>query len=380
MKGIYLTEEVLTDNGSGVTGKIRSQIRIFRENGIEITIISAKPAAGWELSIDKILRYLFFVPDYKNSKYIKILLDSLTEDTDFIYMRKLLLGKCLLKGLKKIKKKFPSLKIYMEIPTYPYDSEMTSVLRSRDIKREVPVRDQFAGVVDKIVTFSRDRIIFGIPTIRISNGVEYDKISPVMHHVDSTDINLIAVALFDVWHGYDRVIRGLKNYYEGSPEQNVILHLVGDGPALKNYRQLVHEFKLNQKVRFYGKLSGASLDEIYQISDIALDAMGRHRSNVYFNSSLKGKEYCAKGLPIVSGVETELDFYEEYPYYFRIPADESAVDITSVIRFYYRVYGGSVHKEIADAVRKKTIAMFDMNRTFLSVIESLKEECARTEN
>lgn len=42
--------------------------------------------------------------------------------------------------------------------------------------------------------------------------------------------------------------------------------------------------------------------------------MGRHRSGVSFNSSLKGKEYCAKGLIIVSGVKTELDLDGEFLY------------------------------------------------------------------
>jgi hypothetical protein len=54
----------------------------------------------------------------------------------------------------------------------------------------------------------------------------------------------------------------------------------------------------------------SSLNDIYNISDIAIDSLGRHRSNVMYNSTLKGKEYCAKGLPIVSGVKTEFDYDE----------------------------------------------------------------------
>ena len=54
---------------------------------------------------------------------------------------------------------------------------------------------------------------------------------------------------------------------------------------------------------------------------------------MYYNSSLKGKEYCAKGLIIVSGVETELDNSKDFDYYYRVPADDSALDFCSIIDF-----------------------------------------------
>ncbi|MFK5655764.1 hypothetical protein ACIA4K_04025 [Lactobacillus delbrueckii subsp. bulgaricus] len=66
------------------------------------------------------------------------------------------------------------------------------------------------------------------------------------------------------------------------------------------------------KVSMVGKKEKEELDYYYNICDIGIDSMGRHRSNVYYNSSLKGKEYLAKGLPIVLGVTTELDYIKDF--------------------------------------------------------------------
>ena len=99
--------------------------------------------------------------------------------------------------------------------------------------------------------------------------------------------------------------------------------------------------------------------------------MGRHRSGVFYNSSLKGKEYCAKGLPIVSGVETELDSHPEYEYYYRVPANDDPVNIYEIIKFYDKVYSKNNHQEVADSIRTLTFKMFDMQYAFMPVVEDI---------
>lgn len=125
---------------------------------------------------------------------------------------------------------------------------------------------------------------------------------------------MIAVSSLYYWHGYDRTIEGLKNYYEGTHSKEVNLYIVGTGPEFVKYEKLIKEYDLENHVFLTGYKSGSALDELYAKCIIGLDSMGRHRSGVSFNSSLKGKEYCAKGLIIVSGVKTELDLDGEFLY------------------------------------------------------------------
>ena len=87
---------------------------------------------------------------------------------------------------------------------------------------------------------------------------------------------------------------------------------------------------------------------LYDKADIALDCMGRHRVGVYYNSSLKGKEYCAYGVPIISGVETELDQRKEFQYYLRVPADDTILDMDDIVNYYHKCYDGTSPSELAD--------------------------------
>lgn len=191
------------------------------------------------------------------------------------------------------------------------------------------------------MTFSNDRKIFNIETIQISNGVDFKNVplkknSLKSNSLKSNSINLIGVASISHWHGYDRVIEGLKLYLDSDPDVNVIFNIVGDGnpKVLNDYKEKVSKYNLTDNVVFHGKLTGNKLNDVFDLSDIGVDALGRHRSKVFYNSSLKGKEYLARGLPIISGVRTELDDMHGFPAYLRIPANDSPVDIYEVKNFF----------------------------------------------
>ena len=52
-------------------------------------------------------------------------------------------------------------------------------------------------------------------------------------------IVLLAVATLAKWHGYERVIKGLYNYYADGGERNIIFNIVGNGeqnPILQRNR------------------------------------------------------------------------------------------------------------------------------------------------
>ena len=197
-----------------------------------------------------------------------------------------------------------------KIPTYPFKNEYKGIKSILGFIGMYYLK-HLHKYIDYIVTYSKDKEIYRIPTIITSNGVDLEKIKPKKES-RSKDINMIAVANFSMWHGYDRIIEGLNNYYKNDCKDNVYLYLVGSGEYLKVYQSLIKKYNLEKYVFVLGAKSGYELDFVYNKCNIAIDACGRHRSGVYYNSSLKGKEYCAKGLPIVSGVETELDYIKDY--------------------------------------------------------------------
>ena len=185
---------------------------------------------------------------------------------------------------------------------------------------------------------------------------------------------MVATALFDSWHGYDRLINGMRKDIATVKKNKIRLHLVGYGRVLSKYKRMIKKYQLEDYVIIHGRKSGKDLDEIYNMCDIAIDSLARHRVGVFYNSTLKGKEYCAYGFPIISGVETELDHIENYSFYFRFPSNESAISIKTILSCYNSWYKNRKSDEIAYYIRNLTYNFFDIRKTYMPVIEYINKK------
>ncbi len=373
MKGLYIVDWNLSNDSDGVVKKIRNQIACFEKELGSVDVIDQNSLeySSWQEICNKGLSLLRLSGIYRGSMLLKSRLSdkNYVQSLDYIYIRKFVFTKVGIAMLENAKKCNPKLKILVEIPTYPYDKEFKIYnMLNRTIDRKT--RGLLYKVVDRIVTYSDDVSIFGVQTVRISNGANYSTIQ-IRQPVQHDGINVIAVALFDSWHGYDRFIEGMKRDIDIVKQNNIKLHLVGRGRAVEGYQKLV-DSSISDNVIFYGPKFGDELDSIYNSSDIALDAMGRHRSDVYYNSSLKGKEYCAKGIPSISGVKTELDFMKEADFYFRVPADETPINMSDVVSFYHKMYDSNNHESVCKRIRENTIGYFDFENVMKPVIGFLR--------
>lgn len=371
-KLIYMTEVTEDSASIGVWKKIKMQINYFNTQNIKVKLYDVKKKKKSNVIV-KIMRRMPFFSFYNWYVDKKLILDA-----DCVYIRKTMCDYHLIKSLRRMKKNNPRLKIIMEIPTFPYDYEMKwTASNFLPILKDKWNRKKLYKYIDKILTYSKDDNIFGIPTLQLSNSVDINKINIKKTTDAEGSINVIAVAKFAFWHGYDRFIEGMYQYYKNNSKEkiNIKLHLVGEGRELSQYKSLVNRYNLHNNVYFYGNKDGKALNEVYNVCEIGLDAMGRHRSNVYFNSTLKGKEYAAKGLPIISGVKTEFDLDSSYKYYMRVPADESPIDMESVINFYNQVYKMNESKDqIIRAISRYAKNRFDISVVWKKVVSYIKEE------
>ena len=97
------------------------------------------------------------------------------------------------------------IKIAMEIPTYPYDSEYKGFpfFTRCGLQIDRLFRKTLAKRVNGIVTFSDEKTIFGQRTVRISNGVDFDTVPlrKTINNNSSPTLHLIGVAEVHYWHG-----------------------------------------------------------------------------------------------------------------------------------------------------------------------------------
>lgn len=331
-----LSESEYMNSESGIEKKIFSQYNTFKKSGFDMRFYN--PYSKRNILKRKIRRRL---PFFSLTRWDDFEFNNL----DFIYIRKpWFMDGDTINYLKKVKRENRNCKIIMEIPTFPYDNELLSWTMIPLKYKDRYWRKSLQKYVDKIVTYSNDKKIFNVPTLNISNAMDVmiDNINFSKKY--DGEINFMLCATLANWHGYDRAIEGLANYYKNGGKRKLILHIVGDGIEKQNYIDLVKKYKLEENVIFYGKLYGKDLLNVYNISHIGIDSLGRHRTGVYYNSSLKGKEYASNGLPIVSGVETELDKEKDFRYYFRVPANETPLDFNKIVIFSDRCYSLGVEK------------------------------------
>ena len=327
------------DPNNGISKKISYQLEAFKANGHETHICYMDESNGKNRMVDgvPIAKYGrgFLSKIKKRIEFSSIVQYAIEANIEFVYIRSNHNANPftinMVKRLKKAGKK-----VVMEIPTYPYDSEYKSAAMKRQLIQDKVFRDRFASHLDAIVTFSDDDFIFGQRTIRISNGIDFNHVKVKAKTNDtSKELNLIGVAEIHPWHGFDRIIKGLADYYSRPQEYRVIFHVVGyffSAEIEKSFKELIHSLNVGEYVILHGKKHGEELDAIFGKCDFGIGSLGRHRAGIHKMKSLKNREYAARGIPFIYSEEDE-DF-EDKEYILKIPADESAIDIVSIIDFY----------------------------------------------
>lgn len=261
------------------------------------------------------------------------------ENPDFLYARRAVADRAYVNFWKTIKQKYPGCKLIIEVFTYPYDKDDFAHWDAWPFYiKERLYRKKLKKYVDAFVTYSEDTEIFGVPTIRTINGIQLENIIPAKGFYREDKITMIAVAYMQSHHGYERIIEGLHQYYLNSGSKYTVdLFLIGDGPEKPYYQSLVSKYHLENYVRFYPTMSGDALDEMYDISDIALASFGTYKKGVYTRlSALKTREYLAKGMPIITGCEIDV-LDSQYEYVRNFPNNAEPVNIEEVVAFYQNI-------------------------------------------
>lgn len=356
-KGYYIHFD--GTKSSGVAKKIAMQIREMKKyfdiEELEIKCIERKLLER----IDGLLPMKSITRDYAGAL-------SKIKDPDFVYIRRTVADKAYYLFLETIKTKYPFCRIIVEIFTYPYSRDEFMKWNAWPFYfKELIWRPHLREVIDRFVTYSNMKEIYGVPCINTLNGVDTECI----HAADTakTDdlIRMTAVANFQRSHGYERVIEGLRNYRNEQGTQ-VILYLVGSGKEEKKYRELVRRWKLEDCVFLCGEKMGESLEKIYNQTDVALGCFGLYKVGIYSISSLKISEYLAKGLPIVGGCEESALI--GVPYYLEFPNDKTAVDIRQVVAFIQQIYSAG-RNETRWKIREYAKETVDMRVVLLPVVE-----------
>lgn len=370
-KLLFLTTWDFSDGPSaGITKKIKSQMKAFARAGFSVDYTYISDGCAWICtdgtpkrlgpvgSARKIMANYYFAKELKAAAY------------PAVYSRYGLMDSFYDRVLRTLHQN--GSKIVVEIPTYPYDKEKNKgiawwILFTWDKL----LRHRLKRNVNRIFTYSRDEEIFGIPTICSSNGLDFDTVRMRKEKKPDGVIDLVAVAGLAKWHGYDRLLKGMGEYYRKKNDRIVNFHIVGDGPPMEEYKRIIAEYDLQEHVFFYGILTGEALDDVYDRCDLGVENLGFHRTGVFYASTLKSREYAAKGLPFLTSLK--LDVFEGEDFILKFAADESDIDVERIVGFYDKIYEGKDEEAVGLRIRQKAQQVCDINVTMRPVIQYLKE-------
>lgn len=331
------------DLSDGIFKKILSQCSAFQFYGNEIYIAYL---SGKSCVLSKFDKYdLNNIKEttlrVKGNKILdkinkqNLFLDFISENIktlsiDCVYMRKMPLRKKLIKTLEYIKSK--QIKIICEIPTFPYIQEMINNKKYVQVLVERKNWNKFYHTVDKIPAVLHNKDKHYKKIIPINNAIDIDMIPISYEKNESEFIDIIGVGYIYYYHGFDRIIKGISNYIK-SGKVNIRFHIVGDGPEIPRLKDITNKLGINNNIIFYGKKSGEELDEILNKSHIGVGAIGIHRKDATIDTSLKIREYCARGIPfIVSGDVEDID--DNFKFIKKVSQDDKPVDMNDIEAFY----------------------------------------------
>jgi len=332
---------------SGISKKIHYQVKGLRENGHDVRL------CHYTIMHDG--HRCRFVNDDVIQDYGKGLIAALRqrvsynciydycvrEGIQFVYARCFQNANpwliCFFKKVKRV-----GIHAVTEIPTYPYDAEFVgfSRLTRLNLKIDQTFRNTLYKQMDAVVTFSDAKKIFGQRTINISNGVDFDSIPIHEPLTTNQPLNLIGVAEVHYWHGYDRLIAGLGEYYKQTDHPcEIFFHIVGGvGPSemydslhAPGFHELIEKYGIQDRIIFHGQLFGHALDDVFNQCQFAIGSLARHRSGITNIKTLKNREYATRGMPFIYS-EQDSDF-DHQSYVLKAPADESPINVHQIIDF-----------------------------------------------
>ena len=334
IKGYYLHFGV-EDQHFGIIKKIDAQIKAFSDySTIEYIPVKLKKRS-LAIKIKSRLPFWGFGYDY-DEVYEKI------NNPEYIYIRPTFVDREYICFLTKIKKTYPKVKIIVELYTYPYDKDFYHTFGTIPLYfKDVINRKKSIKCIDRFATLTDDKKIFGVETIHIENGIDLELIPCNYDRKIKKDvIRLISVAVIQGYHGFERLIEGMFNYYSNGGCRNLIYTVVGnsnDG-TLEYLKKLSLKYNLNEHIIFVGEKKGKELSDLISQSDIGICSLGLYKLGINVASPLKSREYLAYGLPMISGCNISL--FDEYNFHYCLeyPNDSSLIDIDRIINFYDEIY------------------------------------------
>jgi len=203
----------------------------------------------------------------------------------------------------------------------------------------------------------------------IGNGVLVDNIAFTQFALfdgEVLNIAFVASSFKAKWRGLDLIFKAFQGYNENI---KIVLKLIGHiSEDIQTEAKKINTLNKKVLIEYYGALKGKLLDKHLSECTIAFSNLALFRKNITEGSTLKAREYLARGLPFVYGYY-DFDIDETLPYVKRVNLQTENLNLVEIIEFAKNLkleYSELMRKDAYDKIdyKKKIQSMYDVCQEF----------------
>ena len=367
-KLLYITgENIIEGKGYiGIRKKIFGQLKCLERNEIKCYLVTRNICLNKLFEIETEVELENF-SDVSRKEYYDNLISLLNKySIDIIYVRYFLIEEEFINFIKNVKENL-HLKIFLDIPTFPYDKIFAS--NKEGLMEDIYWRRLLKDYVDWTFNYNQLQSIYDIPSTNLINGVDLQTIRK-KRITDSETIRMISVSALEKWHGIDRMIEGMRNYKLGGGIRNVQFLIIGDGRQYNELSRMINEYDLSDEVKMVGAIDDERrLQEYFDNSDIAIGGLAPYRiGKTEKTGAIKYQEYCARGIPFVLPLKGR-NFPDDAEFIHLVPNDNTPIQIENIIDFFDRLDMSGM----CDDMRKYAEEHFAWDKILKTLIDKCKE-------
>ena len=308
MNSLFLANIELNEN-DGIYKKIMAQKK-KKKNSSEGWLITKRSNGA------RVYDYQANIENTSNENIFETSKKTILEHKiGLLYIRHMIPSIKLIKFL--IWSKNRKIKIFYEIPTYPFFAEQfrTAKKKSRAIAKIILNIIFFPFIyknIDRLVVIKSNTKARMLPKmIEITNGVGTEDIIPKSYtNKDESNIfRMVAVGTIYPYHGYDRILKGLSECNEKIGDVIVEFHVVGESYTIDELKNQVKKMGLKHVV-FHGIKSTSELNKLYDKFDVGLGCLALYKRNANIDTTLNIIEYYCRGIPVVTSGTSPMEKYQ----------------------------------------------------------------------
>ena len=279
----------------------------------------------------------------------------LGKNIKLVYIRHMIPSIGLIKFLAWLKKN--NIKIYYEIPTYPYFAEQYRTAKKKyralaKIILDIIFWPFIYMYINRLVVIkSNTKVKIFKKMIEINNGVNISDLEIKQNFERNKDqpFRMVAVGTIYPYHGYDRILKGLYECSEKVNDRIVEFHVIGESPTIDELKKNAHDLGL-KNVIFHVIKTTNELNDMYNMFDVGLGCMALKRRNADIDTTLKIIEYYCRGIPVVtSGISPMDNFNKKYT--IHVANTEDNISIENIYNEFSKINISELNK-IAYTARK----------------------------